>query len=248
MICRCAVDGVGQLAQRLHAVLAHGPWPTSRSSSLSPLPTSLRPRGDRVSTSRCAYQTSRIGCSANSASRCGSRPRPPGRSGGGLRSRKPLSRPATARLATRRLTSHSNGPGSVSSKSLTSKTSRRSGDAKHRSSTGARRRTAARAGRVRGSGCQIGGHRQRGAPEEREGRDEHPPVPDRHQLGHPRLRLRSSSSPTGSRPLAGLYSACDSSGVTALASFPSAARSVWLRCPPAPARAEPRPEGRIPDV
>ena len=41
---------------------------------------------------------------------------------------KPLSRPATTRLATRRLTSHSNGPGSVSSKSLTSNTSRRSGD------------------------------------------------------------------------------------------------------------------------
>ena len=42
----------------------------------------------------------------------------------------PLSRPATARLAASRLTSHSNGPGRVSSKSLTSKTSRRSGEAK----------------------------------------------------------------------------------------------------------------------
>ena len=36
---------------------------------------------------------------------------------------------ATARLAASRLTSHSNGPGRVSSKSLTSKTSRRSGEA-----------------------------------------------------------------------------------------------------------------------
>ena len=43
---------------------------------------------------------------------------------------KPLSRPATTRLAARRLTSHSKGPGSVSSKSLTSNTSRRPGEAK----------------------------------------------------------------------------------------------------------------------
>ena len=41
----------------------------------------------------------------------------------------PFARPATARLAASRLTSHSNGPGSVSSKSLTSKTSRRAGEA-----------------------------------------------------------------------------------------------------------------------
>ena len=43
---------------------------------------------------------------------------------------KPRSRPATAKLATNRFTSHSNGPGSVSSKSLTLNTSRRSGAAK----------------------------------------------------------------------------------------------------------------------
>ena len=42
---------------------------------------------------------------------------------------KPRSRPATSKLATRRLTSHSNGPGSVSSKSLIPNTSRRSGPA-----------------------------------------------------------------------------------------------------------------------
>ena len=45
-------------------------------------------------------------------------------------SSKPLSRPATAMLAASRLRSHSNGPGSVSSKSLMLKTSRRSGAAK----------------------------------------------------------------------------------------------------------------------
>ena len=43
---------------------------------------------------------------------------------------KPRSRPATAKLATSRFTSHSNGPGSVSSKSLMLNTSRRSGAAK----------------------------------------------------------------------------------------------------------------------
>ena len=41
----------------------------------------------------------------------------------------PFCRPATAKLATRRLTSHSHGPGSVSSKSLMSNTSVRSAEA-----------------------------------------------------------------------------------------------------------------------
>ncbi len=44
--------------------------------------------------------------------------------------RQPLPRAATTKLAARRLTSHSNGAGSVSSKSLRSNTSRRSGAAK----------------------------------------------------------------------------------------------------------------------
>ena len=42
---------------------------------------------------------------------------------------KPLPRPAIAKLAVRRFTSHSHGPGVVSSKSLTSKTRVRSGEA-----------------------------------------------------------------------------------------------------------------------
>src|ERR1700728_4655204 len=42
----------------------------------------------------------------------------------------PLALAATTMLAARRLTSHSHGPGSVSSKSLQSKTSCRSGDPK----------------------------------------------------------------------------------------------------------------------
>ena len=64
---------------------------------------------------------------------------------------KPRSRPATAKLATRRFTSHSKGPGSVSSKSLMLKTSRRSGERTHRSSTGAHRHTAAHAARFAAS-------------------------------------------------------------------------------------------------
>ena len=43
---------------------------------------------------------------------------------------KPRDRPAISMLAARRFTSHSKGPGRVSSKSLTLKTSARSGDVK----------------------------------------------------------------------------------------------------------------------
>ena len=43
---------------------------------------------------------------------------------------KPLARPAMTTLAASRLTSHSQAAGSVSSKSLASKTRRRSGEAK----------------------------------------------------------------------------------------------------------------------
>src|SRR5215204_6616216 len=43
---------------------------------------------------------------------------------------KSRDRPATSRLVASRLTSHSHGPGAVSSKSLMSKTRRRSGEAK----------------------------------------------------------------------------------------------------------------------
>ena len=45
---------------------------------------------------------------------------------------KPLARPAMTRLAASRLTSHSQGPGSVSSKSLMSKSRWRSGEASSR--------------------------------------------------------------------------------------------------------------------
>ena len=53
---------------------------------------------------------------------------------------KPFARPAITTLAARRLTSHSHGPGIVSSKSLASKTRRRSGDAKRPKLESERRR------------------------------------------------------------------------------------------------------------
>ena len=80
---------------------------------------------------RCrAYQTSRFGISREARAS----PRGSCATVGGtilvtLLSEKPLPRPATARLAANRFTSHSHGPGSVSSKSLTSKISRRPGEA-----------------------------------------------------------------------------------------------------------------------
>ena len=101
----------------------------------------------------------------------------------------PRSRPATAKLATRRFTSHSNGPGSVSSKSLTPKTRRRSGDA-----------NAAEVGKMGvaaeldvearpGLAGEIRRHRIGRPTEERERGDQHPPVPDGYQFRHPRRRL-----------------------------------------------------------
>src|SRR5215472_12569313 len=61
-----------------------------------------------------------------------------------------------------------------------------------------------------------------------------------------RLLSCSSSKPTGSRDGSGVNSACDSSGTTARASFPRAARSARLSCSPVPARAESPPDLRGP--
>ena len=155
------------------------------------------------SMSRCAYQTSRNGCPAkpriavryaSAAARTILRRALPG---------NPLSRPATARLAASRLTSHSNGPGRVSSKSLTSKTR-----------LPLRRGERAEIGQVRvpaqlhpqtggGRGGQVRRHRQRRPPVERERRHQHPPVPDRHQLRHPRLRLPQQQPDRIPRPARG---------------------------------------------
>ena len=82
-----------------------------------------------VVVSRRAYQTSRSPMAANSEMAlryCATVLMTMERRSLAL---KPCCRPATARLAARRLRSHSHGPGRVSSKSLTSKTSSRSGEA-----------------------------------------------------------------------------------------------------------------------
>ena len=104
-------------------------------------------------------------------------------------SSKPRSRPATAKLATSRLTSHSNGPGSVSSKSLMLKTSRRSGAAKTPKFDRCASPQSCVCRPVRGTAREIGRHQVGRAAIERERRDQHPAVADRHELGHPRCGL-----------------------------------------------------------
>ena len=94
------------------------------------------------------------------------------------------SAPATSMLAASRLRSHSNGPGSVSSKSLTSKIRSRSGEAKPPKLD--QMGVAAQLDLERGGlGGQIGGHHRGGPPEEGEGRGGHPAVADRDQVGEP---------------------------------------------------------------
>ena len=82
-----------------------------------------------LSISRCEYHTSSCFIEANSTIAVRYRPTVSSTIRSCSLARKPLSRAAINMLAASRLTSHSQGPGSVSSKSLTSNTSRRSGDA-----------------------------------------------------------------------------------------------------------------------
>ena len=83
------------------------------------------------STSRWAYQTAIIGHGRQLPHRLPvGADRPSARSGSAAWREYPFSRPAISMLAARRLTSHSQGPGAVSSKSLTSKIRWRSGEPK----------------------------------------------------------------------------------------------------------------------
>ena len=86
-------------------------------------------RWSMLSTSACEYQTARLFIAANSriVSRYVAAVLSTIRSC--CLTVKPLSRAAINMLTARRLTSHSHGPGSVSSKSLRSNTRRRSGEA-----------------------------------------------------------------------------------------------------------------------
>ena len=122
-------------------------------------------------------------------------------------------RAAISKLAARRLTSHSNGPGLVSSKSLTSNTSVGRVRRSRRSCDRCASPQHLHAGdRVRGR-REVGGHDHGGAPVERERRREHPLVADRDEFGtrvvscpvSERDRVRSAGAaptprePTGER-------------------------------------------------
>ena len=96
----------------------------------------------------------------------------------GLRS-KPRSRPAISKLAASRFTSHSNGPGSVSSKSLRSKTRVRSGEANPPKLARWASPQSCTFSPARGRRRQVGGHHVRRAAVEGERRDEHAAVADR---------------------------------------------------------------------
>ena len=102
---------------------------------------------------------------------------------------KSRSRAATSMLAASRLTSHSNGPRSVSSKSFTSNTSDRSGDAKNAEVQEVRVSAQLGVETRYGRRGEIVGHHRRRAAEEREGRREHAAVADRDELGNARRRL-----------------------------------------------------------
>ena len=128
---RVAVDDAGELREGVHAVararLGHElPGPLARLGHRPRRPAS----GRASSTSTRAYQTSILRAAANRAISARYDPAVSSMPRSRSRRDKPRSRPATAMLATSRLTSHSHGPGSVSSKSLTSKIRRRSGEPK----------------------------------------------------------------------------------------------------------------------
>ena len=109
---------------------------------------------------------------------------------------RPLSRQATTKLAARRLTSHSHGAGSVSSRSLMEKMTLRSGVAKppklHRWAS-PQHWTRMPGGR---RGRQVGRHREGRAAVERERGADHAPVAQGEQVGHaPLLRRQDQSRP-----------------------------------------------------
>ena len=141
------------------------------------------------SMSRCAYQTSRFFIAAKRAIAVRYSSTVSSTTRSCAFAEKPLSWAAMSMLTASRLTSHSHGPGSVSSKSLMSNTSLRSGEANtpkfDRCASPQHWTVQTRARRRR----EVAGHDQRAAAVEGEGGDEHPPVADRHELGNPRRRL-----------------------------------------------------------
>ncbi len=145
-------------------------------------------------------------------------------------SSKPLSRPATAKLATSRLTSHSNGPGSVSSKSLRLKTSLRSGAAKPPKLERWASPQSWVCKPVREPVGEVGRHQVGRTAVERERRDEHAAVADRHELRHAALRLLLEQLDRVGPVRRRLPVACDERGTSARAAFPRATRSATVKC------------------
>ena len=101
---------------------------------------------------------------------------------------KPRWRATTCRLAHNRLTSHSHGPGTVSSKSLMSKTRLRSGLANFPKLVTCASPHACTRMPVTAVRREVHRHDRRRAPEERERRLGHPSVPDGPQLREPASR------------------------------------------------------------
>jgi hypothetical protein len=151
-------------------------------------PTSALIQAVTSSIFRWAYQTSRVLIFA--ASRILSRYlRTPAltiarRSDGA----KPRSRPAISKLAASLFTSHSHGPGRVSSKSLMSNTSWRSGEPNNPKLD---RWASPQLNGDPRPRCrrEVGSHDQRSTPVEGARRDEHPPIPDRDKLRDPAFGL-----------------------------------------------------------
>ena len=118
--------------------------------------------------------------------------------GGRATAASPSDRPATMKLAASRFASHSNGPGRVSSKSLRSNTSERSGD--RVDPEVGQVRVAAQLGTEPGraaSAPRSRGHDRGRAAVERERRDGHSPVADRQQFLHAGRRPAARGSRSG---------------------------------------------------
>ena len=181
-----AVDLGGQLRERLHAVPGPGLGQVLRGLGLL-LASSccLCSSENSFPTSMWAYHTSRLRIAAACAIRARYSATPaatiPRRAAGS----NPRSRPAISKLAASRLTSHSQGPGSVSSKSLMSNIVLPLRGREHAEVRQVRVTADLRVEPGTRRGGQVGGHDQRRAAVERERRDQHPAVPDRDQLGDP---------------------------------------------------------------
>ena len=104
---------------------------------------------------------------------------------------EPRERPASTKLVARRFTSHSNGPGLVSSKSLMSKTIARSGAANPPKFARCASPQALDLQSRSGGRAEIGRHDDRGAAVERERRREHPMMTNLDKISNPCLLLGS---------------------------------------------------------